>query len=127
VKNFILFIFLCISAKSFGGIYQVQDNENNCKLLFSEDSKFSKEIDITTLKRRSIAPALVFQKSEEKYNVKGLWSLLSLERDVVIKEAQKQNFMENTFKSICINDKREIIHTEIGRKLFNNLNDLDRE
>ena len=127
MKNFILFIALCISAKSFGGIYEIHDNENQCTLLFSQDSAYSKEIDITKLERRSISAAVVFQKLEGKFNVKGLWSFVPLTTDVKLEKESIKEFMSHTFKSVCINEDKEIVHSEKGRKLFNDFNDLDKE
>jgi hypothetical protein len=127
MKNFILFIFLCISAKSFGGIYSVQDNVKDCTLYFSEVSKVSKDIDINKLERESVTAALVFQKHEDKYNLKGLYGFFALERDIKIEKSIASDLMKFTFESACISSEREIVYFEKGRKLFNNLNDLDRE
>lgn len=127
MKNFILFIFLCISAKSFGGIYKIQDNERNCVLYFSESSQVSKTIDIAKLERESVTASLVFQKFEDKYSLKGLYSMFAMVHNVHLDEASKDDFLKYTFNSVCLSDQNKVVYFEKSRKLFNNLNDLDRE
>lgn len=127
MKKLILFIFLCISVNSFAGIYKVQDNVKECTLYFAQDSEFSKEVDINKLERQSVTASLVFQKVENKFNLKGLYGFFSLVRNVEIKNEFQKDYMNYTFKSVCLSSDKKIIYFEKSRKLFNNFNDLDRE
>ena len=127
MKNFILFIFLCISAKSFGGIYKIQDNVKECTLYFAEDSSVSKDVDISKLERQSVTASLMFQKFEGKFNLKGLYSFIPLVREVEIDSDSQHDLMEYTFDSVCLSSDKKVVYFEKSRRLFNSLNDLDRE
>lgn len=127
MKKFLIISILILCSNTFAGIYKIYDNEKECTLYFSESSSFSKDIDIQKLKRASVTAALVFQKSDDKFNLKGLWSLVPLITSVNLEQEKEDHFMENTFEAICLSSDKRVIYSEVGRRLFNNLNDLDRE
>ncbi|WP_127714199.1 hypothetical protein [Halobacteriovorax sp. HLS] len=127
MKKFLIISIFVLCSNTFAGIYKIYDNEKECTLYFSESSSFSKDIDIQKLKRTSVSAALVFQKSDDRFNLKGLWSFMPLVLSVNLEEDKEQHFMGSTFESICLSADKRVIYSEVGRRLFNNLNDLDRE
>lgn len=127
MRSLILLVFLCMCVKSFGEIYKTHDQENKCDLYYAPTSIFADDIDPADREQVSITAAVSFEKMDDKINLKGLWSLIPLVRDLDIEEGKKSYYMGNAFHSVCLSSDKKIIHDEKSRRLFNNWNDYDRE
>ncbi|GEM_PF-4070964 len=127
MRVILLLVFLCICMNSFAEIYKVSDDENGCDLYLSQSSLYIDDFDQNSLEKVSSMPALVFQKSENQFNLKGLWSFVNILNDVNVEGESLEELMGHNFKSVCLTSDKQIIYLEKGRRLFNNLNNLDAQ
>lgn len=127
MRVILILVFLCVCVNSFGEIYKAADHENDCDLYMSTSSLYIQDFDLNELEKVSSMPALVFQKSNGQFNLKGLWSLVTITKQVKTEGESIEELMGHTFNSVCLSTDKSITHLEKGRRLFNNLNNLDEQ
>lgn len=126
MRALLLLVFLCICAKSFGEVYKVKDIEQNCDLYLAPTSILIENYEVDELEKVSSMPALVFQKYKGEINLKGLWAFTNLVYDLDVDKRDINELLSYNYHSVCLSEDKEIIQLEQSRRLFNDLNNLDK-